>query len=694
MVFQKRTQPKDNSVIEAVAIKSALDKVYGVIWFDLEGNILDANKPFLSVLGYDLDEIKDQHHRMFVQKKYAATEEYSRFWENLKRGEAQNGVFPRVSKDGNTIWIDATYSPVLDSAGKPIKIVKIAVDVTETKNKAAEAAGQLQAISKSQAVIEFDLDGNIQTANPNFLTAMGYELEEVVGKHHKIFVDEEHAQTAEYKEFWQSLKEGTFKSGEFLRYAKGGREIWIQATYNPIFGADGKATKVVKFASDITPQKQASADANGRLSAISKSQAAIEFDVEGNILTANDNFLSTMGYSLDELIGQHHRIFVEQAEAASEGYSKMWSSLANGEYLSGEFKRVSKDGNEIWINGSYNPIFDIFGKPYKIVKYAVDVTQRKQATEALVKGLEALAAGDLTAMLPSSLGGEFAGLRETFNNTLIRLDELVRSILVASNSIAEDTNAIATNANDLSTRGARQAAALEETSAAMEEMTASVKSTEINAGKATGAAEAASQNAVSGGTIVNEAVDAMARIESSTVEIGKIVQVIEGIAFQTNLLALNAGVEAARAGDAGRGFSVVASEVRALAHRSSESAREINDFISKSNTEVADGSRLVNDSGNALKEIVDGVSEVVGNISDIQSASQEQAQGVAEMQQAVAEIDRTTQHTAALAEESAAAATQLAERANNLREIVSYFKHSGEDGRIEENSAERDVSAA
>lgn len=532
----------------------------------------------------------------------------------------------------------------------------------------------MDANSKSQAVIEFNLDGTVITANQNFCDALAYSLSEIVGTHHKLFVTQEYAESSEYRAFWKMLGAGEFQSGEFMRIAKDGREIWIQATYNQILDHSGRPLKIVKFASDITDTKLKSAEESGKLEAISKAQAVIEFDLDGKILDANNNFLQAMGYTLQEVRGKHHSIFVDPVEAKSEDYRQFWEKLRAGQYRSAEYRRIAKSGEDVWIQASYNPILDPLGKPLKMVKYATEVTDRKLAMNAFSKGLMDLSEGDLTARLPDTLTGDFVVLKDAFNNTMERLEELVVGILNASEDIAEETNAIASSSKDLSDRGTRQAATLEETSAAMEEISATVKSTVGNAKTADHSAENASKNAEEGGEVVASAIAAMQKIEGSTKEIGNIVKVIEGIAFQTNLLALNAGVEAARAGDAGRGFSVVASEVRALAQRSSDSARDINRLISDSKQQVAEGVDLVNSSGEALSKIVESVQEVVVSIADIATASEEQATGVLEVTQAVSEIDRTTQQTAGLAVESAASATQLADRAARLRQLVSFFR--------------------
>ena len=245
-------------------------------------------------------------------------------------------------------------------------------------NVAAENASKVEAISKSQAMIEFNMDGTIVTANENFLGAMGYRLEEVQGQHHSMFVEAGVKDSAEYRQFWEKLNRGEYESAEYKRIGKGGKEVWIQASYNPILDSTGKATKVIKFATDVTEQKMKSAENAGQLAAIDKAQAVIEFNMDGTIITANDNFLGAVGYRLEEIQGQHHSMFVESDFKASNEYRQFWEKLNRGEYESAEYKRIGKDGKEIWIQASYNPILDLNGKPFKVVKFASDVTQQKK----------------------------------------------------------------------------------------------------------------------------------------------------------------------------------------------------------------------------------------------------------------------------------------------------------------------------
>lgn len=244
-------------------------------------------------------------------------------------------------------------------------------------NRDVDAGRVLDAISRSQAKIEFSLDGVVLTANETFLTLLGYELADIVGHHHRMFVPPSDVDSIEYQQFWDDLRRGDYQSAEYKRIGKGGKEVWIQASYNPVFDASGKPYKIVKFASDVTATKQASADWAGQLAAISKSQAVIEFTPTGEILDANENFCQTMGYQVSELRGRHHRMFVSPEFAASPAYREFWDALAGGTYQAAEFLRIGKGGKEVWIQASYNPILDLNGKVFKVVKYATDVTGRK-----------------------------------------------------------------------------------------------------------------------------------------------------------------------------------------------------------------------------------------------------------------------------------------------------------------------------
>jgi methyl-accepting chemotaxis protein len=356
------------------AEREALNRSQAIIEFAPDGTILTANENFLGAIGYALDEIRGKHHRMFVDATEVTRPTYKVFWEELARGEYQAAEYKRYGKGGKEIWIQASYNPILDKKGRVVKVVKYATDVTAEKLKHADSAGQIAAVNKAQAVIHFALDGTILDANQNFLNTVGYALPEIQGKHHRIFVPSDIAQSPEYHEFWAKLAQGAFDAGEYKRVGKGDKEIWLQASYNPIMDMNGRPFKVVKYATDITGEKMKHADNDGQLKAIHKSQAVIEFAMDGTILGANGNFLQAVGYELDEIQGKHHRLFVEPAYALSHEYEQFWERLRAGEYQAAEYKRYGKGGREIWIQATYNPIFDMNGKPFKVVKYATDIT--------------------------------------------------------------------------------------------------------------------------------------------------------------------------------------------------------------------------------------------------------------------------------------------------------------------------------
>ncbi len=489
---------------------------------------------------------------------------------------------------------------------------------------AADAKAIHTAMLRSQAIIEFKLDGTILTANEIFCRLLGYSLSEITGKHHRIFLDPAEAASADYAAFWAKLNRGEFEQRQYKRVCKGGAEVWIEATYTPICRG-GKPYKVVKFATDITAQKLADSENKGKIEAISRAQAVIEFTPTGEILTANENFLGALGYSLSEVQGKHHRMFCEPAYVQSPEYQRFWQKLASGEFVSDEFLRIGKGGRNVYIQASYNPVFDMNGKVMKVVKFATDVTERVANVRTLAGALNAMAAGDLTGNLTTPFIASLEQLRVDFNETASKMRAALQTISHNAATIAASSQQIQTASNDLARRTEQQAASVEETAAALEEITTTVADSSHRAQEAGQLVRSTKQSAEHSGAVVGQAVDAMGKIEHSAREIGNIIGVIDEIAFQTNLLALNAGVEAARAGDAGKGFAVVAQEVRELAQRSAKAAKEIKELINTSNQHVKSGVTLVNNTGKALEEIVGQVVLVDSNVGAIVEASKEQA---------------------------------------------------------------------
>ncbi len=559
-------------------------------------------------------------------------------------------------------------------------------NVNTLKLKLADYESQLAAISKSLAVIEFNMDGTIITANENFLNVVGYSLDEIQGKHHSIFVTPEFSTSAKYRQFWEALNRGEFQAKEYSRIGKGGKEIWIQASYNPIFDFNNKPYKIVKYATDITEQKLLHTDYKSQLAAISKSQAVIEFNMDGTIITANENFLNVVGYSLDEIQGKHHSIFVTPEFSGSAEYREFWEALNRGEFQAKEYSRIGKGGKEIWIQASYNPIFDFNNKPYKVVKYATDITEQKllqQRVELIFEEVRrvllSLADGVLTDRVEGKFEGEFAVLQEATNKYCNKLSSIVNRIKSSASSVSGSSNEINQGNANLSQRTEEQAANLEETASSMEEITTAVKQNADNAKQANELVINACEQAESGGKVVGSAMDAMSEINDSSKKIADIIGVIDEIAFQTNLLALNASVEAARAGEQGRGFAVVASEVRNLAGRSATAAKEIKELIEDSVVKVKEGSKLVNESGGTLEKIVGSVKKVTSIIAEITSSSQEQARGIEEVNKAILQMDDMTQQNAALVEQAAAASDSMNKEAKELSKQIGFFTVNDED---------------
>ncbi|MGF7206580.1 methyl-accepting chemotaxis protein [Skermanella aerolata] len=389
----------------------------------------------------------------------------------------------------------------------------------------------LKALDMSQAVIEFDMDGIVIGANGNFLSTMGYTLPEIQGKHHRMFVEPAQASSAEYLQFWEKLRRGEFQVAQFKRIGKGGREIWIEASYNPILDARGKPSKVVKFATDITIRKAREADFQGQVDAINKSQAVIEFELDGTVISANGNFLAAMGYTLAEVQGRHHRMFVDPATASSSDYALFWEKLRRGEFQAAQFKRIAKDGREIWIEASYNPILDANGKIIKVVKFATDITRQVELLGHL-KTLIDHNFGEIAEALEQSDGQSAAAM-----NAATDTSGNVQAVAAAAEELAS-------SAVEISTSMARSRTAADE------------------AGRQAETADRATQ-----------------RLADAARQMTGIIDLIRSIAGQINLLALNATIEAARAGEAGRGFAVVATEVKNLANQAARATDQISGEI-------------------------------------------------------------------------------------------------------------------
>ena len=539
-------------------------------------------------------------------------------------------------------------------------------------------------IRSAQASVEFTMDGEVIDANPLFLELTGYKLEEIQGKHQSMFTKVNDPKHPLILQFWEKLNRGEFEGGEFKIIGQGGRERWILGRFYPLRNRHGDLCKVVNYSMDITAKKKESIDERTAIEALSKSQAIVEFDAEGKIITANELFLKSMGYKLPEIEGQHHSMFCESEFVSSDEYQNLWAGLRAGRPTSGEMQRKDKRGDAVWLAASYNPIRNEVGEVIKVMKVAVDITAMKTqqlATEQVLKEakdvMSFMAQGDLSKRMVGEYDNEFGQLKDAINTCANKLTDVMSRITHGANSVSRGAQEIAQGNSNLSQRTEQQASSLEQTASSMEEMTSTVKQNSDNAQQANQLAVSARDQAENGGSVVGEAVTAMSAISESSKQIADIIGVINEIAFQTNLLALNASVEAARAGEQGRGFAVVASEVRNLAGRSATAAKEIKELIEDSVAKVDEGTRLVDESGHTLGEIVVAVKKVTDIVGEIAAASKEQSVGIDQVNRAIMQMDEMTQQNTALVEEAAAASASMGDEASRLMQLVSYFSAEG-----------------
>ena len=651
----------------------AIHRIQAIIEFDTAGTVLQANPLFLATMGYTLDEVVGQHHRMFCDPSHAADDAYRAFWQRLAEGAIEHGEFARRDKHGQTVWLQASYNPLYDGDGKVARIIKFATDITAAKLRNADFEGKIKAIDRMQAVIEFSLDGVVLEANDNFLGTLGYERDEVVGKHHRMFCEPAYARSAEYAAFWHQLGDGNPHSGQFKRLDKHGRDVWLSATYNPILGADGVPVKVVKFATDITQAQRTSADFQGKITAVEKVQAVIEFDLQGRVLRANDNFLAAFGYAEQEVLGQHHRIFCDPAYSRSPEYLAFWERLARGEFNAGEYRRVGKNGEDIWIQASYNPIFDPDGRPLKVVKFATDVTPAKLLSSETTGKLDAISRSQ--AVIEFDMQGNILFANNNFlrtvgytgaevlgqHHSMFCDPELIKSAeyrhfwadlgegqfksarfrrrgkhgaevwLQATYNPILDMDGkpfkVVKFAMDITAQVAREElirTKVGDITQVMLDLSNSIDSISRNSQRSHDQATHTQQEAKDGNDLLDKSRQAILEIQRSSQDVHEIIRTISDIASQTHLLAFNAAIEAARAGEHGLGFSVVADEVRKLAEKSARAALEISKLINETISRVNEGGTLSDQVRHAFDRIERSVSTTTESIAQIKGATGKQ----------------------------------------------------------------------
>ena len=544
----------------------------------------------------------------------------------------------------------------------------------------------LATAATSQPVVQMDAAGRVVAASDSYLSLTGIGQEELAG--HGL------ADVYAADPDGLALALAQLHDGETVEFchehcSPDRVRVALRISCTPAFDADGAMSGIVGLVTGAGAAHTTGHDSE-LVAAVSASQAMIEFTPQGEIVSANENFLTTMGYDPGEVIGHHHRMFVNPTEAASPKYAAFWDALQQGHSQTGEFPRIAKNGSVVWIAATYTAVRDSAGQVRRIVKLATDVTERKFAVESLVQGIRKFAVGDMTARVDDTLASEFQEVGAAFNASLHTFGALVTEIRAAAELMSHEADAISSGAGDLAQRAETQAASLETTAAAVEQISVNVSVTSQSARDADSAARAAQEIVLNGAAIVERAIAAMERIEGHTRTMGEFTRVIDTFAFQTNLLSINAAVEAARAGEVGRGFAVVATEVRSLAQQSAKASASIAELIAQSEAEVMSGVRLVRDAGEVLDKIRTAVAEMVKSMAGIATATTEQAGGSREVSEALAKLDGVNQSNLKLSDDNATAAAALSEQVADLGALLKQFRTDPVTGT---DSADTDAAA-
>jgi methyl-accepting chemotaxis protein len=716
---------------------NAISKSQAIVEFNLDGTVLTANDNFLNTLGYSLDEIKGKHHSLFVDPVYKQTAEYANFWNKLGRGEFDAGQYKRYGKGGKEVWIEASYNPIINTNGKPIKVVKFATNITEQKLqevKNIEFANRAVALSVCQANVMLadnemkilymnaELEKMLRHREKEIRTILpSFDADKLIGTN----VDQFHKSPAHQRGMIGSLKD-VFKTDIKLS------ELTFGLIATPWIAADGRRLgtvvewldKTESLATQVKERQVANENARIKQALDSVTTNAMIADPDGNIVYMNQAVTGMLrnvesdlrkalpGFNVDKVLGANFDIFHKnpahqrnllaalktvyktQIEIAGKTFTLIANPVANsnGERIGTVVEwndRTAEVAIEKEIDsmveaasaGDFTRQIDLKGKEGFFKNLSAGLNKLVETTEVgindVLRSLGAMSKGDLTTRITREYQGAFGQLKEDVNATNEKLTEIMGKIREAASTVQTGANEISQGVTELSVRSEEQASSLEETASSMEEMTSTVKQSAENAKQANELAVAARKKAQQGGEVVNRAMSSMEEINSSSKKIADIIGVIDEIAFQTNLLALNAAVEAARAGEQGRGFAVVAGEVRNLAQRAAAAAKEIKVLIRDSVQKVEDGSALVNESGGTLNEIVQAVENVSRMISEIASAAVEQTSGIEQVNTAVAQMDEMTQQNAALVEEASSASKAMADQAQQMNALMEFFTVGG-----------------